>query len=161
MRNLITLFLCATSILTSCNRDDVDVYAVFSVYNRTEYDVKIVSNIKSELYVSEQIFELGPGDIMDVSRFEYVSKYVMSGICRNSDAYFHLYRETEEGEYVLTKEWKYEDRNSKERNVFNPIFSSEHLLTDTDDLLEWNIIFTILPEDLEIPAEAHEVCSSL
>ena len=153
MRYSIDLLLCAALLFTGCKKDNVDVYTILSVYNRTEQHIKVISNIKSELCNSEQVFEMGPGEMVDISRSHYFFNYVVSGICRNTDAYFYIYVKTGD-EYILTREWYFDDEKSEERNLFNPVFSSQHLLTDTDDLVEWNIIFTILPED----CENHQKC---
>ena len=44
MRYSIDLLLCAALLFTGCKKDNVDVYTILSVYNRTEQHIKVISN---------------------------------------------------------------------------------------------------------------------
>ncbi|MBE6250493.1 MAG: hypothetical protein E7111_02440 [Bacteroidales bacterium] len=147
MKRLVFIVLHILILATGC--DDKDYISSLSVYNRTNSQIKIVSYIISDLYNTEQSFEMASGDIVTIAEMDYyLSDKFMSNTLYNADAFFLLYKKVSE-EYVLVKEWVYKDYSPKERGVFNPLFYSMNVESDTKKHLERNFVFTILPEDLE------------
>ena len=159
MKRFIPTFLSILILLYGCT--DRVVSSRLSVYNMTASQIRIVSNIVSDLYNTEQEFELGSGEMKTIAHgYNLSEKYYIYRPPYNHDASVSLYMKTSAG-YVLVKEWKFEEYDDKAKSIFNPLFYSMDIVKDTKTHLERNFVFTILPEDLEIPAEAHEVCSSL
>ena len=142
------IFLLFLSLLFVGCKDEAENYLRFSIYNRTDHQVRIDTNIESDIYDSEQTYEMAAGDMVTIARVYCHAGFSSDLLNKNKDAYFNIYLMTDQDD-VLVRSWSYENYDKEERSMFNPIFVSQHVLSDTEDMLEINYIFTILPEDLE------------
>lgn len=145
MKRLVFIVLHVLILVTGC--EDKDYTSSLSVYNRTDSQIRIVSYIVSDLYKTEQFFEMVSGEAVTIAEMDYYLSG-MSNSLYNAEAFFILYEKVSD-EYVQVKEWRYKDYSPKERSIFNPLFYSMNVESDTRTHLERNFVFTILPEDLE------------
>ena len=153
MKNKVVFFIILLAFVTGCAEQDNILK--LSIYNRTDSSLRIVSNIHSELYKSEKTFDMNAGDIVvlaDKIFYVYSRTPIEKIIENNSDAFVRLYKKHGD-EYSLMKEWTFKSRYNRERNIFNEQFLYTESQKTRKNKVE-NLIFTILPEDLEGAEEA-------
>ncbi len=144
-------FVAVVFLLTSCGKPKTAAW--FFIRNNTDETLFWETNVQSEQSKDVREILLEQGEIECIAYSKELSGHLsgvnMSEYVYNTDAYVKVLVKNEGGQIVLTKEWKYLERNLEGRQIFNENYLSVDKEYGVLEQIIYGYIFTILPEDLE------------